>query len=64
MHIKQLALDRDGLRNCGIRKSNSTLIAWENKGLFPRRYKIGRCVFWDARAVAEHLARLHEEAAR
>lgn len=64
MHIKPLALDRAGLRICGIRQANSTLIDWEKKGLFPKRFKIGRCVFWDARAVEEHLARLHNEAAR
>jgi predicted DNA-binding transcriptional regulator AlpA len=62
VHIKRLAFDRDGLRHCGIRQVNSTLIDWEKKGLFPRRFKIGRCVFWDAQAVEEHLARLAKEA--
>jgi predicted DNA-binding transcriptional regulator AlpA len=64
MHVNPLAFDRDGLRRCGIRQANSTLIRWEKDGLFPRRFKIGRCVFWHAHAVEEHLARLAEEAAR
>ena len=64
MHIKPLALDRAGLRICGIRQANSTLIRWEKEGLFPRRFRIGRSVFWSSQAVEEHLARLAQEAAR
>jgi predicted DNA-binding transcriptional regulator AlpA len=59
-----LILDRAALRQFGIRQANSTLIEWEQKGLFPRRFKIGRSVFWDARAVEEHLTRLAEETRR
>lgn len=57
-----LVLDRSGLRKCGIRVANSTLIRWENKGLFPRRFRLGQSVYWSQPAVQEHLARLAEEA--
>jgi predicted DNA-binding transcriptional regulator AlpA len=59
-----IVLDRAGLRQCGIRQANSTLLEWEEKGLFPRRFRIGRSVFWDQQAVKAHLARLAEEAGR
>lgn len=64
MKINPLVLDRAGLRQCGIRAANSTLIRWEQERLFPRRFRIGRSVFWDQRAVEAHLARLAEEAGR
>lgn len=57
-----IALDRAGLRQMGIRKANSTLLRWEKAGLFPRRFRIGGCVFWSQDSVREHLARLAEEA--
>lgn len=59
---RRMALDRAGLRAFGIRKANSTLLKWEKAGIFPRRYRIGGCVFWDEEAVREHLARLAAEA--
>lgn len=62
MQQNPIALDREGLRKIGIRKANSTLLRWEKAGLFPRRYRIGGCVFWNQSAVLEHLARLAEEA--
>jgi predicted DNA-binding transcriptional regulator AlpA len=60
----RLALDRAGLRAIGIRVANSSLIRWEKAGLFPRRYRIGGCVYWDEKSVREHLARLASEAGR
>jgi predicted DNA-binding transcriptional regulator AlpA len=57
-----IVLDRAGLRRCGIRAANSTLLIWEKKGLFPRRFRIGACVYWDQKAVEEHLSRLAMEA--
>ncbi len=57
-----IVLDRVGLRRCGIRVDNSTLLKWEKKGLFPRRFRIGACVYWDQKSVEEHLARLAAEA--
>ena len=53
------ALDRAALHQFGIRKANSTLIRWEKAGIFPRRFRIGGCVFWDQNSV---LARLAAEA--
>lgn len=64
MQQNPIALDRDDLRQIGIRKANSTLLRWEKAGLFPRRYRIGGCVFWNQESVREHLARLAEEAGR
>lgn len=61
MQQRPIALDRAGLRTLGIRNANSTLLRWEKAGLFPRRYRIGGCVFWDAGSVREHLARLAGE---
>jgi prophage regulatory protein len=60
----QLVLDRAALRRCGIRSSNSTLLRWEKAGEFPRRIRIGGSVFWDLRAVQDHLERLVDEASR
>jgi predicted DNA-binding transcriptional regulator AlpA len=62
MHQNPIALDRAGLRKIGIRTANSTLLRWEKAGLFPRRYRIGGCVFWDLESVREHLACLAAEA--
>ncbi|HWK35163.1 helix-turn-helix transcriptional regulator [Sphingomonas sp.] len=60
-----LVIDTDGLRcRCGIRVARSTLHAWEKKGLFPRRFRIGQKVYWNLREVEEHLARLAKEARR
>lgn len=64
MQQNPIALDRAGLRNLGIRNANSTILRWEKAGLFPRRYRIGGCVFWDQESVREHLARLAAEAGR
>lgn len=64
MQQNPIALDRDGLRQLGIRKANSTLLRWEKAGLFPRRYRIGGCVFWNQESVRAHLARLASEAGR
>lgn len=57
-----MAIDRAGLRSLGIRKANSTLLRWEKAGIFPRRFRIGGCVFWDQESVREHLTRLASEA--
>ncbi len=58
-----LIIDTDGLRSrCGIRVARSTLISWEKKGLFPRRFRIGQKIFWNLREVEDHLARLAAEA--
>lgn len=57
-----MALDRAGLRALGVRNANSTILRWEKAGEFPRRYRIGGCVFWDAASVRAHLARLASEA--
>lgn len=62
MHQNEIALDQAGLRALGIRKANSTLLRWEKAGMFPRRFRIGGCVFWDQETVREHLARLAMEA--
>ena len=62
MQQNPIALDRAGLRQCGIRQANSTLLNWEKSRIFPRRFRIGGCVFWDQEAVREHLARLASEA--
>ena len=59
-----IALDRVGLRQCGIRQANSTLLRWEKAGIFPRRFRIGGCVFWDQESVREHLARLASKASQ
>ena len=59
-----IALDRAGLRALGVRNANSTILRWEKAGVFPARYRIGGCVFWDAEAVRDHLARLASEAGR
>lgn len=59
-----LVLDRAGLRQCGIRVANSTLLKWEASGLFPRRFRLGQSVFWSLPAVEAHLARLADEAGR
>jgi len=59
-----LVIDTDGLRRCGIRVARSTLINWEKKNLFPRRFRIGQKNYWNLRDVEEHLARLAEEAQR
>lgn len=64
MQTNPIALDRDGLRHLGIRKANSTLLRWEKAGIFPHRFRIGGCVFWDQESVREHLARLASEAGR
>jgi len=57
-----LVIDTDGLRRCGIRVARSTLINWEKKGLFPRRFRIGQKNYWNLRDVEDHLARLAAEA--
>jgi len=57
-----LVIDTDGLRRCGIRVARSTLINWEKKNLFPRRFRIGQKNYWNLRDVEEHLARLVAEA--
>ena len=62
MQKNPIALDRVALREIGFRQANSTLLRWEKAGLFPRRYRIGGCVFWNQEAVLEHLARLAQEA--
>lgn len=62
MQKNPIALDRVALRKIGIRQANSTLLRWEKAGLFPRRYRIGGCVFWNQEAVLEHLVRLAQEA--
>jgi len=62
MQQNPLVIDTDGLRRCGIRVARSTLINWEKKGLFPRRFRIGQKNFWNLRDVEEHLARLAAEA--
>jgi predicted DNA-binding transcriptional regulator AlpA len=59
-----LVLDRSGLRRCGIRVANSTLLRWEEKGLFPRRFRLGATVYWTQKDVESFLARLAEEAGR
>jgi predicted DNA-binding transcriptional regulator AlpA len=59
-----LVLDRAGLRRCGIRVANSTLLRWEAAGEFPRRFRLGQSVFWSLPAVEAHLARRSEEAGR
>lgn len=59
-----IVLDRAGLRRCGILVVNSTLLNWEKKGLFPRRLRIGGCVYWNQRSIEEHLARLAAEASQ
>lgn len=59
-----LVIDRAGLRRCGIRVANSTLLRWEDRDLFPRRFRLGQSVFWSLPAVEAHLARLAEEAGR
>lgn len=64
MQQNPIALDRAGLRALGVRNANSTILRWEKAGVFPRRYRIGGCVFWDAEAVRDHLVRLAEEAGR
>ncbi len=59
-----LVLDRSGLRRCGIRVANSTLLRWEAQGLFPRRFRLGQSVYWSQAAISDHLARLAAEAGR
>lgn len=40
-------LGRDDLRKIGIKVSNSSLLRWENAGLFPRRLRLaGTRVAW------------------
>lgn len=62
MQQNPIVLDRAGLRQCGVRQVNSTLLNWEKAGLFPRRFRIGGCVFWDREAVRGYLVRLASEA--
>ena len=57
-----IVIDTDGLRRCGIRVARSTLLIWEKRGLFPRRFRIGQRVYWNLREVEEHLSRLAAEA--
>lgn len=57
-----LVIDTDGLRRCGIRVARSTLLIWEKRGLFPRRFRIGQRIYWNLREVEEHLSRLAAEA--
>lgn len=64
MQQNPLVIDTDGLRACGIRVARSTLLIWEKKGLFPRRFRIGQKIFWNLREVEDHLARLAAEAQR
>lgn len=59
-----LIIDTDGLRRCGIRVARSTLLIWEKKGLFPRRFRIGQKIYWNLRDVENHLACLAAEARR
>ena len=61
---ERLVLDRAGLRRCGIRLSNSTLLRLESKGQFPHRFRIGNSVYWDQKSIQDHVARLAEEAGR
>lgn len=60
--MNPIVIDTDGLRRCGIRVARSTLLIWEKKGMFPRRFRIGQRIYWNLREVEEHLARLAKEA--
>lgn len=62
MQQNPLLLDRAGLRRCGIRLANSTLLRLEAKGAFVRRIRIGATVYWPQKDVESFLTRLAEEA--
>jgi predicted DNA-binding transcriptional regulator AlpA len=64
MHQNPILLDRSGLRKCGIRLANSTLLRLEAKGAFVRRIRIGATVYWPQKEVEAFLARLTEDAGR
>lgn len=57
--MEKLLYDRSDLFRRGIRLSNTTLLALEKQGAFPRRmYLTPRNVVWPAEAVDEYVAQL------
>jgi predicted DNA-binding transcriptional regulator AlpA len=51
-------IDHAGLRACGVKLHNSTLLRLEAKGLFPARVKIGASTYWLAEEVHAFIANL------
>lgn len=64
MQQNPILLDRAGLRRCGIRLANSTLLRLEANGAFVRRIRIGATVYWPQKEVEAFLVQRIEEAAR
>jgi prophage regulatory protein len=45
------------LKLIGLRQSNGTLLRWERRGEFPRRYYLSsRCPVWNVAEICEWLA--------
>lgn len=59
-----IVIDRAALHRFGIKVANSTLINWEKRGIFPKRLRIGGCVYWETAAVENYLNRLSKEVVR
>lgn len=56
-----LLLNRAGLRRCGIRLANSTLLRLEAAGQFPSRVRIGNSVFWRGQEIEEYVDQLSNQ---